>query len=162
MSKMKQVLEFLVKEGYTIDKQGIVRNNKGVILPGSKSDGYLKFSVRTDFTSSYAMRFHKFQAYVKYGDKIFERGQVVRHLNDVKDDNSYENIVLGSQTQNMMDRKESHRKSHIKNKGGIPEDIQEKILFDRRIGLSYRALVDKYGIPKSTIMDFVNRKIKQI
>lgn len=157
MNKMKQVLDFLIKEGYTIEMSGVVRNPKGDTISGSKSDGYFKFSVRTDFTTSYAMRFHKFQAYVKYGDKIFEKGQVVRYLNGVKDNNSYDNIVIGSQTQNMMDRSIDDRKTHIKNKGGIPEEIREKILLDRNLGLSYRTIVDKYGFPKSTIMDFVNK-----
>ncbi len=153
---MVQVLNFLVERGYTIDKYGIVRGPEGNIINGAKSDGYLKFSVRTDFTSSYAMRFHKFQAFVKYGDEMFKKGNVVRHLNGIKDDNSYDNIVIGSQSENMLDRSLEDRKNHVKNKVGIPEEIREEILKDRQT-LSLRGLSQKYNIAKSTISDFLKR-----
>lgn len=149
---MQQVLEYITKQGYTIDEAGVVKNPEGKVLSGSKSDGYLKFSVRTDFTTSYAMRFHKFQAYTKFGDKIFDNSQVVKHLNGITDDNNYDNIVLG---------KKSIGKPVEREVRGIPEDIKEKLVEDRKNNISYRKLVDKYGIPKSTIMDFVNRQIKK-
>jgi len=160
MSKMKKVLEFITKEGYTINEEGVVKNPKGKILSGSKSDGYLKFSVRTDFTSSYAMRFHKFQAYTKFGDKIFIKKNVVRHLNGIKTDNSYDNIEIGTQSDNIMDRLEKDRKGHVKNKEGIPDDIKKKIIKDREDSISYRKLAIKYGFPKSTIMDMIKKESK--
>lgn len=144
---MKKVLEHIIAQGYTIDKDGIVKNPQGTVIPGSVSEGYLKFSVRTDFTSSYAMRIHKFQAYMKFGDEIFSTKQVVKHANGITTDNSYNNIILGNKSIGKP----------TKRKVEFTDEIKDKILEDRKNNVSYRKLVEKYGIPKSTIMDFVNK-----
>lgn len=166
MSKLKEVLILVTDNNYTIDKLGVVRNPNGEILKGSYVDGYRKISVRTNFTSSFTLRVHKLQAYIKYGDKIFEKGIVVRHLNDIKSDNSWDNIVIGSQSQNMMDRTQESRKNHIKRKEPISDDIISEMENDRKNkngkkGLSYRGLAKKYGISKSTIMDAFKRKLNK-
>ena len=113
MSKLKLVLEAIVEKGYTINKEGIIKNPNGKELTGSVYDGYRKVSVRTEFTSSFAVRVHKFQAYVKYGDLIFDKGVVVRHLDGNSLNNSYQNIVIGSQSENMMDRLPEERKNQL-------------------------------------------------
>jgi len=156
---MKTVLNWVIDNKYTVDKDGVVRNPKGKILTGSISDKYLKISVRTEFTTSYALRIHKLQAYVKYGDKIFEHGTVVRHLNGNSLDNSWDNIVIGSQSENMMDRSKESRRTHVKRKEPISDDIINSMINDKNNGLSYRKLVEKYEIPKSTIMDLIKHKL---
>lgn len=160
-SKLEITLNEILSKGYNIDKEGNVTRPDGKTIKGSLTDGYLKFSVRTSFTSSFAVRFHKFQAFVKYKRKIFKQGVVVRHKNGIKTDNSYKNILIGSQSQNMLDRPKKERKEHAKiarrNKG-VEEHVSELILRDREEGMSYRKLSDKYGIPKSTLMDFVNKQ----
>jgi len=148
---MKQALEFLVSKGYTIDKDGVVKNPEGTIINGSNHEGYLKFSVRTDFTSSYAMRIHKFQAYKKFGTDIFNSSLVVKHVNGDKTDNSYDNIVLGEKVAGKQ----------IKRDVEFTDEIKENILKDRKNNVSYRKLVDRYGIPKSTIMDFVKKQVNK-
>lgn len=134
---------------------------KRAILKGSLSDGYLKFSVRTDFSTSFAVRIHKFQAYNKYGKKIFDEGVVVRHKNGIKTDNSRTNILIGTQSQNMRDRSKADLVKHAKTKRVIPVEVGEQIMKDREEGVSYRKLVEKYGMPKSTLMDYVNRMSKE-
>ena len=49
---------------------------------------------------------HHLQAYMKYGDGIMcnsSHGAVVRHFNDKKADNSYDNILIGTQADNIKD-----------------------------------------------------------
>lgn len=155
-SKLKLALDQIIKAGYKIDRDGKVTNGSGKEVVGSKTDGYLKFSVRTDFNSSFPIRHHKFAAYVKFGDKMFEKGMVVRHMNGNREDNSRKNIKLGTQSENMFDRPVKERKEHKKNKTGIPDEIKEQILKDKDT-LSSRKLSDKYDLPRSTIVDFLNR-----
>lgn len=157
MSKLKLVLENITKKGYGINIDGVVTNPSGKIIKGSVYDGYQKFSVRTESTSSFPVRHHKFQAYLKYGDKIFDKGIVVRHLNGNSLDNSYDNIAIGTQSENMMDRDEESRKNHSR-KTYITEYLGNKIINDRYANnMSHRALSNKYNIPKSTIQDFLSR-----
>lgn len=46
---------------------------------------------------------HRFVAYQKFGECLFEEGIVVRHLNDIKCDLSFDNIVLGTISDNSRD-----------------------------------------------------------
>lgn len=157
MSKLKLVLENITKKGYVINIYGVVTNPSGKIIKGSVYDGYQKFSVRTKTTSSFTVRHHKFQAYLKYGDKVFNKGIVVRHLNGDPLDNSYDNIAIGTQSENMMDRDEESRKNHSR-KTYITEDLGNEIINDRYNNtMSHRALSKKYNIPKSTIQDFLSK-----
>lgn len=157
MSKLKLVLENITKRGYRINVDGVVTNPYGKIIKGSVYDNYQKFSVRTKTTSSFPVRHHKFQAYIKYGDKIFDKGIVVRHLNGDSLDNSYNNIAIGTQSENMMDRDEESRKNHSR-KTYITEDLGNEIINDRYNNtMSHRALSKKYNIPKSTIQDFLSK-----
>jgi len=159
MDKMRMVLNWFIENKYTIDKNGVVMNRNGRILTGSISDKYLKISVRTEFTTSYSLRVHKIQAYIKYGDEIFNNGCLVRHLNGDPLDNSWDNIVIGTQSDNMMDRSEESRRNHVKRIEPIDETIILSMIKDKNNGLSYRKLVDKYNIPKSTIMDLIKNKL---
>ncbi len=158
MKKLKIVLEQVVKAGYSIDKQGVVRNPKGKVLSGSLYDGYLKIGVRTKFNSSYALRIHKLQAYIKFGDEIFEEGIVIRHLNNNSQDNSWDNIDIGTQSENMMDKSGWQRKAQAGKRRVITEEIKQSILKDKINGFSNRKLSAKYGIPKSTIRDYLKKK----
>ena len=46
---------------------------------------------------------HRLQAYIKYGDAIYEKGIVVRHLDGNPRNNRYENIGIGTCLDNWND-----------------------------------------------------------
>lgn len=52
------------------------------------------------------------QAYQKFKDKIYEDNIVVRHLNGNSLDNTFNNIGIGSQSENMFDRPREERIKH--------------------------------------------------
>ena len=95
---------------------------------------------------------------MKFGDRIFEKGLLVRHLDGNSLNNSWDNLELGNQQQNMLDRKEEDRKNHSKNSKKLPQEEKEKIAKDKKEnGLSYRQLSKKYNIPLSTLKDFLKK-----
>ncbi len=59
------------------------------------------------------MRFHRIQAYLKFGNKLFEKGIVVRHLNNDKLDNSYSNISIGTNLDNYHDKPDEQKQNDI-------------------------------------------------
>jgi hypothetical protein len=67
-------------------------NSKGYIYGGIKINGKT--------TKIYA---HRLQAYKKFGDAMFEDGIMVRHLDGNPANNSWDNIEIGTQSDNMMD-----------------------------------------------------------
>lgn len=158
---MLECLEYLIEMGYNIDREGTVTNPQGKVIKGSLVDGYVKFSVKTPSVNSYSMRVHKYQAYMKFGLEMFRKGMDVRHLDGVKTNNHWDNLQLGTRSQNMFDRPKEERESHARNRKSIPTELHEEIMKDFDSGMTRVALRKKYGIPESTMKDFVKRKLNE-
>ena len=66
--------------------------------------GYPVISIPTGGSRGrYPIKVHRLAAYQKFGDKLFEKGMQVRHLNGNKLDFSFENIELGTGKENCQD-----------------------------------------------------------
>jgi hypothetical protein len=74
----------------------------GRVVPGSSDGKYKRTSLQVDGKRT-GLKFHRLQAFQKYGHAIYKKGIVVRHRNDISSDNSYENILVGTQSQNLLD-----------------------------------------------------------
>ena len=102
-------LIFAYKKGYRISKEGNVLSFTGeIIKPRINSNGYFVFGFRTQEYGSRGVLVHQLQAYQKYGDKLFEC-DCVRHLNGDKLNNYYDNILIGTSSDNQMDRSKEDR-----------------------------------------------------
>jgi hypothetical protein len=136
--KLKKVLEWVINNGWEIDQNGQITNPKGEIKKGSLTYGYLKVGIKIPELeiSSYTLKIHKFQAYKKYGEEIFQPGIVVRHLNGIKTDNSWENIIIGTQSDNMMDRNEVDRIKHSKERRKYSQEVKLQLRRERDSGKS--------------------------
>lgn len=94
---------YLFKKGYRITTDGKIINPKGKILNGYLSNlGYMIISFKQNSITKTAL-LHRLQAFQKYGMKLYDKGMEARHLNGDSLDNSYENIAIGTHSQNMMD-----------------------------------------------------------
>ena len=100
----QEALVLAVEKGYTIDKDGNV-SYKGKYRRLTLDDkGYYKFTVNAGEGYRMCVMVHRLQAYYKFGDDIFKPGIVVRHLNGISTDNTYDNIEIGTHSDNMMDK----------------------------------------------------------
>lgn len=130
--------EVIAKErGYTISEDGIVYNpkNKSVGTSGKNRYKYFSFRINDKIIKVY---FHRFQAYNKFGNKIYDEGMVVRHLNGNILDNSIANIEIGTNSDNI---------------------IVSLIKSDREKGMSYKELMNKYNIlSKGTLSYIINNR----
>lgn len=67
-------------------------------------NGYLTFNMKPPYSNfSYPVKVHKLVAYQIYGLAAFEEGTQIRHLNNIKTDNSPSNIAIGTQLDNTGD-----------------------------------------------------------
>lgn len=99
-------------KGYRVGPMGGVSNiNTGrAIKLRINTKGYFYFGIRKPSTrTSASVCVHRLQAFQKFGDRIFERGLVVRHLDGNYKNNSPENLELGTHSQNMMDKPAEQR-----------------------------------------------------
>jgi len=159
--KLKKVLEWVLEKGWNIDHNGQITNPKGEIKKGSLTYGYLKVGIKiTELQiSSYALKIHKFQAYKKYGEEIFNPGIVVRHLNGIKTDNSWENIIIGTQSDNMMDRNESDRIKHSKERRKYSQEVKSQLIKERELGKSFGQISKDNSIPLQSVKDIIKKSL---
>lgn len=142
--------------GYRIDAEGNVIGLKNGVLKCSNDSGYYRFSIRVEGEHK-TVKVHRLQAYQKYKNKMFKKGIVVRHKNGNPLDNSFENILIGTSSDNMMDRTKEQRILNASN----PKHNHAEIIKDRNENnFTYKELMSKYNISsKGTISFIINKAL---
>ena len=99
------------QEGYRMTKDGKLLGKNGISVKGWLRNGYNIFQFRNPLDTKKHLKFKwsRLQAFQKFGYLIYEEGIVVRHLNSVRGDDSWDNIEIGTQSQNLMDMPEEDR-----------------------------------------------------
>lgn len=166
MEKSFRIKALLIanEKGYKVDEFGNVFYRGKIRKLNVNDSGYYYFSVRLIIDGKSKVKHvnvHKLQAYQKFGNKIFEKLIEVRHLNGDCKDNSYENIVIGTHSDNMLDISTTKRvkKALIaSSKKIVFNDEQIKLINkDRDNGATYKELTEKYGYSKGTLSYFFNK-----
>lgn len=155
MTKANKILIESSKKGYKVDKEGYVIGLKGnkLSLNVISNIGYHYFSFRLD-KLRVIVNTHRLQAFQKYGDKIFEEGIVVRHLDGNPLNNSWENIAIGTHSDNMMDIPALKRRI----KSSHPKHDHSEIIKDREDGMTYSEIMEKYNITSRGTVSFIINK----
>lgn len=144
-----------IEKGYTITEEGDIVSPYGKIK-GCTCKGYKTFKIDTGGRKFINIRVHRLQAYQKYGEKIYEKGIEVRHLDNISTNNSWENIAIGTHSENMLDKPKEVRVKNAQ-KASLKYDkiaIREFHQIDR----SYKKTMEKFNISsKGTLSDILNR-----
>ncbi len=168
-SKAKQGVVLAYDRGYRVTEDGMPIRPDGTPMTfylSRRHHGgprYKILSIMGD--NKYDIRkfgVHQLQAYQLYGSKWYDHDVVVRHKNGDALDNSKENILIGSHSDNSMDRPESMRLSTARTAALVRRKLDAsqvaEIRTKREYGASYRSLMEEYSLAKSTISYIVNRK----
>ena len=148
--------------GYRIDDKGDVFSPSMRLNLMRDASGYLFFTIRVNGKCN-KVKAHRLQAYIKYGDKIFEKGIVVRHLNGNSLDNSLGNIAIGTQSDNMMDIPKELRISHAQKAGDAVRIYDHEAVYQYYLQTkSYKKAKEKFGIQsKATVHAIISKYKKQ-
>jgi len=159
LSKNNQSILQALNKGYVIDKLGNVSYRGRVLKPCYNNMGYIIFSVRVFIDGkkySANASYHKMQAYQKYGNITFNEGVCVRHKDGNCKNNSYENIILGTQSDNMMDKSAEVRMGMaIYASSFVKKHNHEEIVKMHKEGLSYGKIMEKTGIKSKGTISFI-------
>jgi hypothetical protein len=159
LSKINRVIKIIFEKGYYVENEKLY-NPYGRELSQRSKDGYRKITIGTK-PDRVETGMHKLVAYSKYGDAMFD-AQCVRHLDGNGENNHPDNLALGTQQQNMMDRTPADRLAHAKKAAKVTRKLTEEHLTelrnDRNNGWLYKDLCTKYGIAKSTLSSLLNGK----
>ena len=147
---------------YTISKEGVLKNPQGKIVGSYNRQGYQKIQVticgkaRDVFT-------HRLQAFNKYGKELFKKGIQVRHLNDIKKDNSWDNIALGTAKDNLHDRgeeaiKAAQKKATEASKKYNDKKVLEIKKFHKENNNSQKTTMQKFNISSTGTLWYILNK----
>jgi hypothetical protein len=163
MNKTNQGLLLAFSKGYRVSDDGRVLTPRGKIRKlFDNGRRYLYFSIRDKERNGYFVYVHRLQAFQKFGDKLFEDGVEVRHLNGDSYDNSTKNIAIGSHSDNALDVPARKRVC----KGRHAASFLRKLSNEQvcRIRSSYAAgetipsLCKRYNVNHGTIWHIVHSK----
>ena len=150
------------KKGYRVlDCGGIVNFNGDNVNLSKNSRGYLKFTIRHN-AKKVTVFAHQLQAFQKYGDELYKKGVLVRHINGNPLDNSYKNIEIGLQSDNMMDIPEAIRyaKSLHATSFVRKHDAEKIAAFYIENGRSYKKVMQQFDISSKGTLHYILKKTK--
>lgn len=148
--------------GYRIDKMGNVFSPSMKLNLMKNAGVYLFFTIKINGKCHKVMA-HRFQAFFKYGDVMFEKGIVVRRLNGDSMDNSEGNIAIGTQSDNMMDIPRHLRIAHAQKAGDAVRIYDHEAVYQYYLQTkSYKKAKEKFGIrSKATVHAIISKYKKQ-
>ena len=129
------------------------RNANGIL--------YRVFTIST-VDGSFPIPVHRLVAFQKFGEEALVEGIHTRHKDGNSLNNLDENIVLGTATDNAMDRpKEARQKHAAKGNQQLTPELIGQIRADHSQGLGYKRLRKKYGLPLSTLSYYLSTSAKR-
>ena len=138
---------------------GSFYNKDKIKLTPWSNKGYMTTGILYNGISR-RVSYHRLVAYQKYGEMLFNKGIVVRHLDGNPSNNTFGNIAIGTESDNMMDiKKELRVKKALHATSFVARKDWKEIDIDRKNGYSYSMLVKKYGVSKGALSYHFNRNI---
>ena len=162
--KFSQIERLSAKRGYFVDNTGqmFTPNNKQVKTKNRQ--GYIKCTVYVN-GRNVVLTAHRLVAYQKYSEKLYEDGVMVRHLDGNKLNNTYDNIILGSNRDNCIDIPSEKRLAKAINasKKTIKYDADEVYNFYIECKKSRKKTQEHFNISSSGTLHYIlkNRKIRK-
>lgn len=95
-----------------------------------------------------------------YNNQLIPDGLMVRHLNDIKNDNREENLALGTHQDNMRDRTRNggDLKGEDHGNSKLTEEAVKEIRRRASLGERPRTIAKEYGIALTTCREIISRK----
>lgn len=168
LSKSNKIVVYAYEKGYRVNKDGDVISPEGSVRKlWVKTSGYYGFSIYyEDDKKSRDLLVHQLQAYQLFGKKIFNKDIEIRHLDGNPLNNKAENLSFGNRHDNIMDIPLKKRSRMAKNAGRTNSSLTKSDVKDIRSlreeqGYTYKQLIEKYPMSKSTMSYICNYKTWQ-
>jgi len=155
------------KKGYRVTRDGEViglKKSSLSLVMGAKGYWYITVYIKGAVGQKRKnLDVHRLVAYQKYGDRLLHPGIEVRHLDGNKTNNSWDNIAIGTHSENLMDVSPKQRieravKAGRSNSKLTPEDVLEIKRLREDDQLSYNNILSLYPMSKSTLSYIINKK----
>lgn len=167
MSLNNEMVKLAYEAGYRVLQNGDIVNRQGRLIGTQETlSGYLRVGFRRrKLAINSGFLVHRLAAYCKYGDQLFEPSLVVRHLDGDPTNNSWANIALGTQSQNMfdidIDVRIERSLSAAKARRRFTDEEVAQMRLERSQGAKLADLCRKYNASKGTLSPILSGKLYQ-
>lgn len=150
--KTKELFDELIAKGY-FHKEGIMYNPKNEEIGYLKNNAYISIKFNKKEIS-----IHRFIAYTKFGDTLFDRNIMVRHKDNNKLNNHPDNLLLGTNQDNRLDIPPEIRRNSQRNRKVFTEDEFNYIHNEYKNGKSQAKLSKELNVSAATLSNMLKRK----
>lgn len=172
LSKAAGHIMYVHARGYRVLRDGQVKSFTGRILKlrerykgkGRRAldEPYLEFTAANEEGKARGVLVHRLVAYQKFGLDMFVDGLVVRHRNDITRDNSWANIILGTYSENIMDKAPEVRRAQARRaalaKRRLTMVQANDIRRQKELGAKVVDLCEEYGLGLSAVYAIINNQ----
>ena len=142
-------------KGIRVTTEGTVITSKGKTIGKGIDRGYFFIGVKVKGKVT-IIKVHRLQAYQKYGDNLYKEGILVRHLNGNSKDNSWDNIVIGTASDNRMDIPEQSRISYATHASSFVKKYDNDVIKEyHKTSKSYKETMDKFNISSKGTLHYI-------
>ena len=166
-TQKKHRVAYAYEKGYRII-DGQIYNPKNKILKGSlDKQGYRKTGIKMH-EKYYEFYYHALCAYQKFGEIIFQKGMVVRHLDNDKLNNKESNIDIGTVKDNCRDMGKERLSQMSKRGHDTKKRLKDPILLQEIFQtietntLSNQKIANKFGIDRKTVATLIKKYKEEI
>jgi len=158
LGKRSQALIYAKEIGYNTDGINVFSPVGRILKQLKHKSGYFYFGIRYRKNVVH-IDVHRLMAYQKYGIQIFKNGIQVRHLDGNKINNTFDNIRIGTASENQMDKPYEIRirASMIATSFAKKHD-HDAILDMHNSGMSYAKIMKETGIKSKGTISFIIKK----
>ena len=161
MENKKEVIAS--KRGFIVSVDGKAYDKKGNEVGYIDAIGYCVFTFRIE-KKTFGIRIHRLQAYQKYGKALYEDGIMVRHFDGIKTNNTWDNILIGNMSENMMDIPEQIRVSRAKYASSFVTRKHDHVKIKQWYadnGESYKATMVEFNITSKGTLNYILKNNKK-
>lgn len=153
MNLMQKAIIDLINKGYSYNSDGNILNPKGIIRKLNISKKYYQFTCRFN-GNCVRINVHKFIAFKKFGNIVFNDKIQVRHLDGNSLNNIPDNIDFGTRSQNMMDVPSNIRIKNAKIASSFIKKYNHDEIKKFHNG-SYKKTMQKFNISSKSTLNYI-------
>ena len=149
--------EYAFKKGYKVTPEGLLIGLKGKPSTNYDKYGYLRIGAKKNGKLIIIFA-HRLQAYQKYGNKIYQKNILVRHLDGNKKNNASYNIAIGTVKDNYKDIPHIERKRNNIKQGLSQRKYNYKEIKEYHKKFSQKKTLEKFNISNPSTLWYILNK----
>ncbi len=151
--RTNRAIVYLYEKGYRAEENGAIINPRGKEIGFNRGDG--RYVIMANFEDKITTILRsRFVAYCKFKEDMFNVGMMVRHKNDNPSDDSFKNILIGTNYENIKDAKRNNIKLGRPKKG---DEIDDSKLYISWKTVGFSKTMKRHNVNCSKLTRCINR-----